>query len=83
MKGAASETGEGGANICPAFPSGKKQKTVECMFALPLAAAAFSLASRVFSLPNLAQTALLCVRGIFSPLHCSSGPSVDSFSGSF
>lgn len=59
MKEAVVETGEGGRNICPAFPAGREQRTAECMFVLPLAAAAFSLACRVSSLINLAQIALL------------------------
>lgn len=70
MKEVVVETGEGGRNICPVFPAGREQKTAECKFVLPLAAAAFSLACCISSLINLAQTALLWVRGIFflSPL---------------
>lgn len=62
--------GGGEGNSCPAFPSGRKQKTAKFMFALPLAAAVFSLTCSVSSLPNLAQTALEWVRWIFplSPL---------------
>lgn len=67
MKGVVVETGERETNSCPAFPPGRKQKTGECMFALLLAAAAFSLAGHVSSHPDLAQTALLWVRGIFPP----------------
>lgn len=45
--------GGGEGYSCPAFPSGRKQKIAEFMFALPHAAAVFSLACPVSSVPNL------------------------------
>lgn len=78
MKGAGVETGEGGRSSCPAFLFGRIQKTAEYVLTSLLqlllsCLVMFPHSLTLFKLPHCES------EEFFFHLHCSPGPSVDSF----